>query len=101
MRILKSFLPLAAALAMTSLAALPARADTTKSDKSSTAEKTALIDINSATSKELQTLPGIGEVTAKKIIDGRPYKGKDDLVKKKIVTATEYTKIKDKVIAKQ
>ncbi len=101
MRILKPFLLLAMALSLASLATLPTWADTTKSDKPSTTEKTTLIDINSATAQELQTLPGVGDATAKKIIDGRPYKGKDDLVKKRIVTATVYTKIKDKIIAKQ
>ena len=72
-------------------------ADTKKAD----AGKTELIDINSATEKELDALPGIGEARAKAIIKGRPYKGKDDLVKKKIIPQGEYDKIKDKIIAKQ
>ncbi len=61
-----------------------------------------LIDINSAPKADLvKNLEGIGDVTADKIIKGRPYKGKDDLVSKKIITAKEYDKIKDKIIAKQ
>jgi competence protein ComEA len=66
----------------------------------STAGK-ALIDINSATKKELMTIPGIGDAYSDKIIKNRPYKGKDDLVKNKIIPAATYEKIKDMIIAKQ
>ncbi|MGC1819313.1 MAG: helix-hairpin-helix domain-containing protein [Casimicrobiaceae bacterium] len=59
------------------------------------------IDINSATPQQLMTLDGIGDARAKTIIKGRPYKGKDDLVAKKIVPQAVYDKIKDKIIAKQ
>ena len=65
------------------------------------AAKTELIDINSADEKTLMTLKGIGDVTAKKIIKSRPYGGKDDLVKKKIVAEKVYADIKDQIIAKQ
>ena len=60
-----------------------------------------LIDLNSASEQELAALPGIGDVRAKAIVAGRPYKGKDDLLQKKIISAGVYKKIKDKVIAKQ
>ena len=63
--------------------------------------KAELIDINSADEKTLMTLKGIGEVTAKKIIKSRPYSGKDDLVKKKVMTDKVYADIKDQIIAKQ
>jgi DNA uptake protein ComE-like DNA-binding protein len=106
MRILKTFRPLLAALVVASLAAIPVRADNPKTDKPAATEKKAgakkeLMDINSATAKELQTLPGIGEAYSKKIIEGRPYRGKNELLDKKIIPQATYNKIKDQIIAKQ
>ena len=59
------------------------------------------LDINSAKPDELKALPGIGDAYAKKIIDGRPYKRKDELVLKKIIPQATYDKVKDHIVARQ
>ena len=74
-----------------------AKADAKKAES----KKHEMVDLNSASAEELQAIPGIGDAYSKKIVENRPYKRKDELVKKKVVPQATYDKIKDQIIAKQ
>lgn len=86
--------PAAAPAAKVAPAAAPAQAPAAEAKKEP-------MDINTASKKELATLPKIGDARAKAIVKGRPYNGKDDLINKKIIPQDAYDAIKDVIIAKQ
>lgn len=88
--------PAAKADAKADAAKAPAKAEAPKADA-----KKEPMDINSASAKDLATLPKIGDARSKAIVKGRPYNGKDDLINKKIIPQDAYDEIKDLIIAKQ
>ena len=89
--------------AVLAMAGWPAAAQSTK--KQAPAQKAnsgvVYLDINTASEAELKALPGIGDAYAAKIIAGRPYRGRNELLQRKIIPAATYDKIKGKIIAKQ
>jgi competence protein ComEA len=102
---------LLALLALVMLLAIPAGmaqsgsgSASSKATQAATAaadKKGELLDINSASKDKLDALPGIGKTYSQKIIDGRPYVNKTQLVSKKVIPQATYDKIKDLIIAKQ
>ena len=77
------------------------KASTSDARSTAAAPKMDTVDINSATAAELKMLPGVSDSDAAKIIQGRPYSDKSQLVSKKVVSEPTYEKIKDHVVARQ
>jgi DNA uptake protein ComE-like DNA-binding protein len=69
--------------------------------KAAATASAALLDINTATPTQLKALPGIGDAYSDRIINGRPYAAKNQLVSRGIIPQATYDKIKDSIIAKQ
>jgi hypothetical protein len=78
----------------------PAASTQGKASTPATPAKKAPVDINSATKSEL-TAVGLSDAEAQKVIDNRPYKAKNELQSKKILTPDEYKKVSGQLVAKQ
>ncbi len=74
-------------------------AQTPKPAAPAAATAAAPLDINTATADQLKAFPGIGDAYSKRIIDGRPYTAKNQLVTRGILPQGVYDKIKDQIIA--
>ncbi len=72
-----------------------------KGESKSAAKVPSVIDINTATVEELKAIPGIGEVDSAKIVRGRPFQRKDELVQRGILPQAVYDKVKDRIVARQ
>jgi competence protein ComEA len=103
---LRNHLLIAAALLLTAFPAIShaqARPAATRpaATKPAAADATSKIDLNTATIDQFKAIPGIGDAYSKRIVDGRPYANKSQLLSKGILPAATYNKIKDQIIATQ
>ena len=64
------------------------------------AKHSAMVDVNTASREELMALPGVSDAVAEKIIAGRPFKAKSELVAKQILTRSDYGKLRNRITAK-
>ena len=96
-------IPLAvvAALLVSVSSSSAAQSTPTTASPAAKAPKSARVDINSASKAELMALPGVDGASADRIINGRPFSRKHQIVSKKIVSRPVYEQIKEQIVAKQ
>jgi len=99
MHIFRRTLLAAAFLLTLPLSMTAQKASASKPAATAPAATTDKIDINTATADQLKAIPGIGDAYSKRIIDGRPYSAKNQLVSRGILPQGVYDKIKDQIIA--
>jgi competence protein ComEA len=97
----KTILRLSALLAFAATLFLPAQTPRLAPATPAFRSRIALLDINTATPEQLLALPGMGRAYVQRIIAGRPYTAKNQLVTRGILPETAYQKIAPQVIAKR
>ena len=100
-KLMAAALLLAAPALLSAPSALVAQTKAAKSKPAAAASATNKLDINTATADQLKAFPGIGDAYSARIIAGRPYTKKDQLVSKGVLPQGVYNKIKDQIIATQ
>jgi competence protein ComEA len=79
----------------------PSKAAAAKAPVAKASAPAPLIDINSASRKQLKTLPGLSDEQIDKLIESRPYLSKGELVSKNVIPTGPYLSIRRLIIAKQ
>ncbi len=98
---LRRMLPVAALMLATPfLSAQSSPARSAPVTKAAASQNQNALDINTASPDQLMALPGIGEVYMKRIVDGRPYTAKNQLLTRGILPKGTYAGISDQIIAK-
>lgn len=99
LKLFRSRIALAAALLLSTTLMAPAQAAKAAKPATTAPAAASLLDINTATADQLKAFSGIGDAYSARIIAGRPYTAKNQLLSRGILPAATYNKIKDQIIA--